>query len=223
MTGIYKITSPSGKIYIGQSIDIDRRKLEHKSCNEKSKLYSSIQKYGFENHIFEIEEECPVELLNERERYWQDFYNVLGENGLNLVLQDSNELPKVYSSEVRENMRLGQLGQKQSKETVEKRISKTIGKKRSKEFSKIMSDLGKSRVYSEKAKENFRQSQLNLYRNGYISPRGRRIINTETGEIFNSISSLSKVIGICHATLRNNLEGINKKNKYPNLKYYKDE
>ncbi len=30
MIGIYKITNPEGKIYIGQSIDIDRRFKEYK-------------------------------------------------------------------------------------------------------------------------------------------------------------------------------------------------
>lgn len=55
-SGIYKITSPSGKIYIGQSCDIKRRIIEHKSCSKYKnlKLYSSLRKYGIENHNIEI-------------------------------------------------------------------------------------------------------------------------------------------------------------------------
>lgn len=55
-SGIYKITSPSNKVYIGQSSNIDRRMIEHKyrSKTKNLKLYSSIRKYGLENHKIEI-------------------------------------------------------------------------------------------------------------------------------------------------------------------------
>ena len=55
--GIYKITSPSGKIYIGQSLDIHYRwnvqyfKLK---CKSQTKLYESFLEHGVENHTFEI-------------------------------------------------------------------------------------------------------------------------------------------------------------------------
>ena len=49
MIGIYKIINPKGKIYIGQSIDIDRRFNEYKKlqCNQSKKIYYSLKKYGF--------------------------------------------------------------------------------------------------------------------------------------------------------------------------------
>jgi group I intron endonuclease len=55
-SGIYKITSPSNKVYIGQSSNIKRRMTEHKyrSKTKNLKLYSSIRKYGLENHKIEI-------------------------------------------------------------------------------------------------------------------------------------------------------------------------
>ena len=93
MIGIYKITSPSGKIYIGQSVDIEKREKEYLSisnCKGQRKLYNSLLKYGFSEHIFEIIEECKVEVLNERERHWQDFYNVLKE-GLNCRLTGTED------------------------------------------------------------------------------------------------------------------------------------
>lgn len=44
MIGIYKITSPSGKVYIGQSVNIERRFLDYKKSlkNTQIKLYNSI-------------------------------------------------------------------------------------------------------------------------------------------------------------------------------------
>ena len=58
--GIYKIISPSGKIYIGESENIPNRIYYYKivSCKKQRRLYNSIKKYGWENHIFEIIEEC---------------------------------------------------------------------------------------------------------------------------------------------------------------------
>lgn len=53
--GIYKYTSPTGKIYIGKTIDLNRRKQEYKrlQCKNQPKLYYSFNKHGFENHIYE--------------------------------------------------------------------------------------------------------------------------------------------------------------------------
>jgi hypothetical protein len=48
MIGIYKITSPSKKVYIGQSVNIEKRKYFYEigNCKKQIKLYNSIKKYG---------------------------------------------------------------------------------------------------------------------------------------------------------------------------------
>jgi group I intron endonuclease len=112
MVGIYKITSPSNKVYIGQSIDIDKRFKQYKSLSQtrgQKRLHYSFKKHGIDNHLFEIIESCDINLLNERERYWQDFYNVL-EIGLNCLLTDTSDSVKVYTKETIEKIRLGNLG-----------------------------------------------------------------------------------------------------------------
>jgi group I intron endonuclease len=90
--GIYKIISPSGKIYIGQSSNIENRKYYYEKlhCTKQIRLYNSIKKYGWNNHIFDVIEECSLEQLNEREIYWGLYYDDLGENGINLRLGDAN-------------------------------------------------------------------------------------------------------------------------------------
>jgi group I intron endonuclease len=87
MIGIYKITSPSNKVYIGQSIDINRRFNEYKKlqCSQSTKLYNSLQKYGVENHQFEIIEECTIEQLNEHEEHYILLFNSHN-SGLNIKL-----------------------------------------------------------------------------------------------------------------------------------------
>ena len=79
MIGIYKITSPTNKIYIGQSIDIDDRfrKYKNLNCIRQTIIYNSLKKYGWEQHTFKIIEECPADKLLERETYWKEYYKVL--------------------------------------------------------------------------------------------------------------------------------------------------
>lgn len=87
MICIYKITSPSNKIYIGQSRDFERRIHFYKSvtCKSQTLLYNSLKKYGFENHKIEIIHECSIEELDNLEIYYVDLYNSFNsDNGLNL-------------------------------------------------------------------------------------------------------------------------------------------
>ena len=54
--GIYKITSPTGRVYIGQSVDIKRRIRVYRypeQVKSQRKLYDSLNKYGYEKHKFE--------------------------------------------------------------------------------------------------------------------------------------------------------------------------
>jgi len=79
MTGIYKITSPSHRIYIGESVDIEKRwkQYENFSGNSSSigpKLLNSFKKYGFNNHKFEVIEECNLENLDGMEVFWKKHY-----------------------------------------------------------------------------------------------------------------------------------------------------
>ena len=53
--GIYKITNKvNGKIYIGQSINIERRWAEERGNKDKSLVEQDIQTYGVNNFVFEI-------------------------------------------------------------------------------------------------------------------------------------------------------------------------
>ena len=102
MIGIYKITNPNGKVYVGQSIDIERRWSKYKlfNCSNQTKLLNSLKKYGIEFHIFEIIEECDISSLNELERYWQEYYNAIT-NGLNCRLTETHDKSGKLSNETK--------------------------------------------------------------------------------------------------------------------------
>lgn len=87
--GVYKITNLlTEQCYIGQSIDISKRWKDHCKCglgidaSITNKLYNAMQKHGVWNFTFELLEECPKELLNEKENFWIQMYqsNIFGYN-----------------------------------------------------------------------------------------------------------------------------------------------
>lgn len=77
MVGIYKITSPIGLIYIGQSINIPSRWRGYKinKAPQQPKLKASFLEHGVDNHIFELVCECDIKELNVIEQYYIDFFN----------------------------------------------------------------------------------------------------------------------------------------------------
>lgn len=103
MTGIYKITNKiSGKIYIGQAYDITRRLSVHKrgGNQDNQAIDKAIVKYGQDNFLYEIIEECSVDELNEREIYWIAHFNSYrkgynsttgGQGAQNLAIKLSSE------------------------------------------------------------------------------------------------------------------------------------
>jgi len=145
MIGIYKITNPNKKVYIGSSINIDNRLRHYRNNSSKGqiKLYNSIKKYGWENHSVEIIEECNIENLYERERYYGLLYNVLRENGLNLLLPKVGEAKGLVSDETKlrmKNRKGGYKGFPHSEESKEKIRKIQLGRKHSPEHRKKVSE-----------------------------------------------------------------------------------
>jgi group I intron endonuclease len=203
MIGIYKITNPNERIYIGQSINIEKRFKSYKcldNCKNQKALYASFLKYGVENHFFEIIETCEVEFLNIKERYWQDFYNATSNFNLNCRLTKTNE-------------KNGK-GRKQTIEEIKNRVSKIIGKKRTLEYKKYSSEIKKGSLnpmYGKKIKESSKELQRQKI-SGESNYLSKIILNTETGIFYFGPNEASKSIGIKKATLHVNITK-NKVNK----------
>lgn len=83
---IYKYTSPSGKSYIGQTVQslFDRAGHNGKNYLGCKYFWSAIQKYGWENFIVEILGEFPAEELNYQESKFIEIFNTLAPNGYNI-------------------------------------------------------------------------------------------------------------------------------------------
>lgn len=111
-SGIYKITSPNGKIYIGETVNLKKRCLCYLTPNRIKKqrgIYNSLIKYGVETHKFEILEFCEPKDLKIRERYYQELYNTVNE-GLNCFYSSTGEKIKKHSDETIKIMSAKSLG-----------------------------------------------------------------------------------------------------------------
>jgi group I intron endonuclease len=180
MIGIYKITSPSGKIYIGQSVNILSRinKYKNAKCVTQPIILKSILKYGWDNHVFEIVCECEQSELNEKERYYQEIFDCISKNGLNCMLTNTRtksgkarqetidkltgrKLPestrekmrnRKSTQETRNKISAALTGRELSEETKRKISESNSGKKRTQEYI----DKMKLRIMSEETKEKIK-------------------------------------------------------------------
>ena len=150
---IYKLTSPSGKIYIGQTQSLYDRVRRYRGGKFNKYMKRAVDKYGLENIKLEIlEKDIPLEKLDEREQFYLDTLQPFGDNGYNICreasttrgrkrppeemkgLSDFNKTRvgelnhfygKKHSEESIQKQREAKLGKKQSDYTIEKRIEKT--------------------------------------------------------------------------------------------------
>jgi group I intron endonuclease len=141
MIGIYKITSPTNKIYIGQSINIENRVLKYKlnDCKNQKILYSSLKKYGFDNHNFEILCYCEISELNDKERYYQDLYSAIGLNGLNCKLTTCKDRSGLLSEETKRKISTSNKGRVISDKEKLRLKTLNVGRKASEETKMKMS------------------------------------------------------------------------------------
>lgn len=169
IVGIYKITSPSGRVYIGQSWNMKGRMRLYKylRCKGQPKIYNSIKKHGWDNHAFEIVHQLPADInqtdLNNYEQIYLDAYRDAGIEVLNIREAGSNGKPNPESSKKMVETRRQGGSYIVSDETRKKNSERRKGKPGTKhtDATKLkLSMINKGRVQSEGAKEKNRQSQL---------------------------------------------------------------
>jgi group I intron endonuclease len=173
MIGIYKITSPTKRVYIGQSINIEKRWKAYKANDFKHqpKLRHSFKKHGYGKHNFQILCECNVEELNEMERYYQDLYSCTNRSGLNCRLTISSDKKGVISEETRKNISNARKLFIKNNPNYYKwkpgRPSKNKGIPRSEETKIKISQTMTGRVFSEDHRQKINKSNTGKKRGSY--------------------------------------------------------
>jgi group I intron endonuclease len=228
---IYKITNPKDKVYIGSTVDIKDRIYRYKTGRVKSqvKIYNSILKYGFDNHNFEIIFECDESNRNYYEAYYGEKFDVIGKNGLNLLLPNSNESYPCMSLETKIKIGLAHKGKKISEE---QKISMAYNLKKyrennphpslnrppwnkGKEFLKgeLNPMFGVKRTDEWKEKQSIILKQV--AKKGIDNSKSKVVLDLQTGIFFYSCKEVSECYNIKYSSLKSHIN----KSKKPRFIY----
>lgn len=201
MIGIYKITNKiTGKSYIGQSVDIEKRWAYHKETMKNPRinayyreLYKDMRLFGLNNFLFEVLEECLFEELNEKEKYWIHYYNSY-EKGYNLTRGGSGTLKYDYNK-IKELWDQGL-----TTEEISKEINISYGY-----VTTILGILGIT------AKEKLKRNSIpNDSHSRYSKKVYQKDLYThEIIHVFESVSEAADFLKVCRASFREALKNHN--------------
>lgn len=210
--GIYKITSPSGKIYIGQSVDIlcRWRKYKIRGSVGQTKLHNSFMKYGASNHKFEIIHQCAKECLNNLEEYYMNLFQSKGrERGLNIRNSGSRAL---HSEESKKLIGDWHRNKFVSDET---RAKISMSKKGCKIWSKGVTFSEEHKINMSKSRIGGKHTEEHKLKQSINNAWSKLLLNTETGIYYNTIREAAKTIGMTPSGLSLRLSGnVNKKTSF---------
>lgn len=231
LCGIYKITSPTNRIYIGQSKNIKNRYRNHLHKNRKldTKLRRSFRKYGVEHHTFEIVELCTSTVLSDREDYYTIKYKCLTD-GLNI--RDTKTRCYIGSTDT------GSTWTDERRSTHSK-FMKNLWKdnpdyhRRDELFKEKISKKSKGNVVAKDKNGNYVRVSVDEYKkrddlvgvtSGVEQPKLKKQVKCITdGKLFESLKSASKYYGLGNSNLSQSIKkniGIGHK-KYGQPLYFK--
>jgi group I intron endonuclease len=201
--GVYRITSPSKRVYIGSSIDIERRFNDYRNMQVKYqvKLRNSFLKYGVDAHKFKVLIECDKDELYKWERLYGEHYDSLGRNGLNGVLPKYNDIKGVVSEETRKRMSQALKGIVRSQDYKNKMRMSLLGREIKPETKVKLSIAAKNRKRQKHS--DYTKSIMNV-------KSEKLVLDFGTGIFFDSCKKASIAYGVKFSTLRCKLNGNNR-------------
>lgn len=174
ISGIYQIRClENGRVYIGSSINLKRRRNSHFSQLRRNVHYCfhlqrAFNKYGEESFVFEIVEECQVKLLIEKEQFWID--KIPQRMRFNTRKIAESNFGSKMSKEICEKRSARLLGHRLSEETKKKISQSHLGKSISQETKNKLSKALKGKFVNEKTRKKHSKSSAKTY--CFISPEG---------------------------------------------------
>lgn len=178
--GIYCLTHRvSGKLYVGQSRDIEGRWRSHARATGGLGIAGAIAKYGWSEFDALVLELCPIELLNERERHWVETLGSLSPGGYNLTTGGNQN--KQVSDDVRALISLRTIAGL-TPEVIESRRLKIAGRPKPLEWRAAMSERQKkSAANTERLRALARNQTAETKRRISESKRGKTHTMSDAG------------------------------------------
>lgn len=190
MTGVYLITNTiTGAKYVGQSVNIERRMMEHRTPNSslksKSKRFADdIIRYGIESFTFEVLEECPVDRLLETEKKW-----------IKAIKPDYNTVGRTVPYDQRRKI----------SDTLKKRWESMSDEEKQRIITHNLIGPRKGHEVSEHTRQKLREANL-----------GRRRYHVrvvETGIVYGGARECAEALGCDYFSVLNQLSGRTKNDK----------
>lgn len=252
MPVIYKITSPTNKVYIGQSWNFKKREEVYRNgrCSKQWGILNSIKKYGWDSHtiqiVCELPEDVTQDVLNIYEGYYHQQYVDCGIKTMNIRGTGSNgkmaDISKRKVSESKKGKKLSEdhkqkiseAGKKRvvSQETKEKLSLIFKGKKLSEKhrLALMTPKINKPKVSHLKGKklseivgEDRVEEVLKRRSEGMKGTHLKPIVCNETGTCYKSVKEAAELTGVNRTCITNILRGLAKKTRSGlSFKYIKD-
>jgi len=191
--GVYKIESPTGKVYIGSSKNIVARWRRYKNleCKKQSKIYNSLLKHGAENHAFKILVQCTFDELFEYEHLYSLYYDSV-RNGLNCQIPSFKEVKAITSNETKEKISQSNKGKKLSQETRTKLSKAKMGQPSWNKGLKYSQErLDSVRSHRKPVSE---ETKLKMS----ISAKNKKLSLEHKQKISNSLKGNKRALGLVH-------------------------
>ena len=180
---IYKITSPTGKIYIGQTWNWKTRENFYKTLNCKTQtgIYNSLLKYGYFAHSIEIICEFPNDILQETlDKYEFIYWEMYKNCGIKLLNCREPGKGGKFSEESKQKLSKALKGRKLSdshkQKITEVNKSETEREKRKKALTGHVVSEETKRKISEKIKQKWQNSEYSN-RKPKEFYKGKKILN----------------------------------------------
>lgn len=240
MRGLYAIRNKvTGKYYVGETLYLRKREIQHFSNlktnkHENDYLQKSYNKYGkdaFEFIILEADNSFTLEELNEKEKYYIEYFDSY-KNGYNLTVGGEGTQGRLLTEEEKKRKSQEMKGEK----------NHFYGKQHSQETKKLLSKRASEKVgqknpfYGKTHSPDWKEKRRMMYERkieeGWVDPKKGKSQPKEAvqkmkenmphrksimvdGKEYMSISECSRLTGIKLSTIHARLKNDN----FPNYQY----
>lgn len=198
--GVYLIKGPTGKVYVGESLDVKRRLFMHISAADVGKmlpLYEDMRLYSKDLFTFEILVECDPKDLLYYESLFQTKYSAIGGSGYNTIVTKLTDKKREVTEEAKKNLSLSGLHKKHSQQTKDKVREQATGRLHREDVKKVIGD-------SKKGDKNY---------------NAKKVKCLNTGLIFDNCSDAARHFGYPPSSVNKNLRGERNLDKYKHLRF----
>lgn len=164
LTSLYRLTSPSGKSYIGVSVRPKIRFYEHRraaSIGSTSALYKAVRKYGWDKFKVDILARGGNEYIKELEIKAIAAFSCRVPLGYNITAGGDGTLGVSRSDEIKERIAASNRGQKRTEEQKATMRAARVGRKLSEEHKRNIGLASKLIVRTQEWKDKIGAAHRN--------------------------------------------------------------